>query len=426
MRRIKKRKKTIPEPRLLGNGSAGVNFAGTRITLGPWDHEQHCPSPLASLTYAHLLAAWEAKGRKPLPGEAIEAIRERARAELNGGSSRKREPSKTVGDLIDEYVRLKSEDQRHAVTPSTQRTIRHHLIWFQERYGAMPAETFGIAHLEESQQILIAQQRCNYRTINLRIRTLIAAYKRGVQLGWVEPTQIVALTAITHLSVRSKGVKPRYVASRKWNGVPDDIFEATLKHVQLPMVRDMLRLLRLTGMRCGELCAMTLSEVDMSGDVWVYMPTEHKTAHKGKERPIVLGPRAQTILQQYMHTDLKRPLFSPREAMEAFWAERRANRKWHPSTNKARDARFREEPKHRLGKQWSSAAIGRAVTRACERAKVDHWSPHRLRHAYINDIRREFGEEVAQKLVGHASAEMTRQYGDADLRAMAEAARKVG
>ena len=64
-------------------------------------------------------------------------------------------------------------------------------------------------------------------------------------------------------------------------------------------VAAMVELQLLTGMRPGEVVLMRMSDVDRSGDVWLYTPEEHKNAWRGKERKVYLGPKAQEILRRF-------------------------------------------------------------------------------------------------------------------------------
>ena len=54
---------------------------------------------------------------------------------------------------------------------------------------------------------------------------------------------------------------------------------------------------------------MRRGDIDTSGDVWRYVPSNHKTEHKGRERAIFLGPRAQAILAPFMERDAADHLF---------------------------------------------------------------------------------------------------------------------
>lgn len=43
---------------------------------------------------------------------------------------------------------------------------------------------------------------------------------------------------------------------------------------------------------------MTVGGLDR--EIWLYTPTSHKTAHRGKKRTIYIGPRAQAILKPWL------------------------------------------------------------------------------------------------------------------------------
>ena len=55
----------------------------------------------------------------------------------------------------------------------------------------------------------------------------------------------------------------------------------------------MAKLQDLTGTRPHEVVACRPCEVDTSGDVWLYQPRSHKTAHLDRCKVFALGPRAK-------------------------------------------------------------------------------------------------------------------------------------
>ena len=52
-------------------------------------------------------------------------------------------------------------------------------------------------------------------------------------------------------------------------------------------------------------------DVDRSGDVWVYRPQSHKTAHHGHSRAVMIGPKAQAVLLRYLARDAEANCFRP-------------------------------------------------------------------------------------------------------------------
>jgi integrase len=89
-------------------------------------------------------------------------------------------------------------------------------------------------------------------------------------------------------AAESEGVKP----------VSDAEFQIILPHLP-EVVADMARLQRLTGCRPGEVCALRPCDVDRSGDIWLYRPADHKTAHRGRDHVVFIGPKAQAVLRPY-------------------------------------------------------------------------------------------------------------------------------
>lgn len=81
--------------------------------------------------------------------------------------------------------------------------------------------------------------------------------------------------------------------------VPADDLEKTLPQLS-PVVRDMVTLQLLSGVRPGELCGLRPCDLDRSGEVWDYRPASHKTAHQDKERVICFWARGQAVLIPYL------------------------------------------------------------------------------------------------------------------------------
>src|SRR5437762_8652985 len=106
----------------------------------------------------------------------------------------------------------------------------------------------------------------------------------------------------------------------------------------------------------------------MTGKVWLYRPGsdqgpagKHKTAWRGHQRVIPIGPRGQAILRPYLKTDLSAYLFSPRESMAAFRAEQRRNRK--TKVQPSQIDRRKRKPKKCLGERYRVSSYALAIAR---------------------------------------------------------------
>ena len=123
----------------------------------------------------------------------------------------------------------------------------------------------------------------------------------------------------------------------------------------------MVQLQRLTGMRSTELCELRGIDLDTAGDVWVYRPAHHKNAHRGKEYCVCIGPKAQTILKDWLRDTPEEYVFSPREAMKSFRALQRSQRK--TKVQPSQRYRKKRNPKKVPGCRYTFRSYGEAVTR---------------------------------------------------------------
>ena len=173
--------------------------------------------------------------------------------------------------------------------------------------------------------------------------------------------------------------------------VSDEHVEAVLPFLREPY-RSMVRLQRLTGMRPGEVSSMKGSEIDRSGPVWIYRPTHFKVEHhEGKSRTIGFGPKCQMILRPFL--DLTMP--------EVFL--------------------FRNS----RGKRITRNPYGAAIVHACKKAGIPRWAPNMIRHTYATELRKARSLEIAQTILGHASAEMTQRYAERDLSVIVAVAAEI-
>lgn len=191
----------------------------------------------------------------------------------------------------------------------------------------------------------------------------------------------------------------------------------------------MVRLQELTGMRPGEVCRLTMGEIDRADDVWFYRPGLHKTAHRGKARAIALVPKARAVLAAFVAVagcviDPDAPLFSPARDREERFRVMRESRvsKVPPSQQNRRKGNARRLP----ADEYHPHAYSSAIAAACEKANVPAWSPNQLRHTFATSIRQRFGLEAAQVLLGHEKADVTQIYAERNLGLAARVAAEVG
>ncbi len=186
----------------------------------------------------------------------------------------------------------------------------------------------------------------------------------------------------------------------------------------------MIELQLFTGARPGELCAMRACDIDTAGAVWLYRPARHKASWRGKPRVVALGPRAQAVVRRFFVPDVAAYLFSPARAMAERSAALRAARQTPVQPSQAN--RRKRQPKRRPVERYTTGSYAHAVSVACGRAGVPRWHPNQLRHTRATDIRRRFGLEGAQVVLGHSRADVTQVYAEADLSMAVKIAAEVG
>lgn len=367
--------------------------------------------------YRALIAEYMAKG----------AVSEPARGARRGKSLEGPTVAMIAERYRDDWMRLRGEEFcKVQVDPAKTRLV----AWF----GNLPAAEFGPTHLREFQrraaeQLTVRGRRITFTWLQNRlVRVVRAAF------SWAACEELIHEDVSTRLNgTKLLGAgKLGLVRGKRRQLVADDVVEATLPHVASPMVRAMIQILRLTGMRPSELFRMRRAEVDQSADVWLYCPPRHKTEAHGDVRQVSIGPKAQAIIAPYlMRVGPEDLVFCPRVAVREYRDAQRAKRQSPLTPSQiARGERARANEGNglrRAGEMFTASALNRAVARACKRAGVAAWSPYRLRHTAATSIVAEFGIDVGQAVLGHRSQETTRIYTHADPAALAaKAARRVG
>lgn len=296
---------------------------------------------------------------------------------------------------------------------------------------------------------VMVQKGWSRRYVNRQVVRVRTIFKWGVAQGMVAPDTHAALCAVEGLREGQTNAPDHPPVMP----VTDEQIEAVLPLLPQVVV-DMIQVQRLTGMRPGELCALTASDIDQDDDVWTYRPTGHKTRHRGRGRQIPIGPQAQAILAGYLS---RRPkdatVFSPIEAQAQRRAQRHAARKTplscgnRPGTNRVRRRKLN-------GRDYYTAeTYARAIRYACEavwphptikvkdgvklsakdKAELKawndkhRWAPNQLRHTAGTFVRSEAGLEVARAFLGHSTFSVTEAYyAEADMAKLKELMRKVG
>ena len=329
-------------------------------------------------------------------------------------------------------------------------------------YGGIPAVQFGPKALKTVRQAFIDADNC--RTV---VNSRVGKIKRI--FGWATSEELIPASVYTALCTVAGLEEARSDAreSDPVEPVDDARVNATLRYLNRH-VAGLVQLQRLTGCRPGEAMSIRRSDIDMTGDVWVYKPAQHKTKHKGKERAVALGPKARELLKGFFTDNPTDYLFSPARYEAERLAERAAKRKTkrfpsHMARNESKRVgeNRKRPPRARYYRQSYLTAVERACDRAfplpaelapkkkdngkkesraewwerlteAERERVKawwhkhRWFPYQLRHSTATQVRKQHGLEAAQVILGHAHAKVSEIYAKKNEALAAKVAGEMG
>ena len=381
--------------------------------------------------YRRLCLEWESSGRPDSPLPPAGEI--------------------TIAELLAAYWRFAS---RHYVkngrVTAELYCVKAAVRFVRELYADLPAGEFSPLKLKTVRDRMIAHGLAR-RTINQHCSRIRRLFRWGVSEELLPVTTWQALGAMQGLQ------RGRTTARETAPILPvaDSVVELTLPHLPA-VVRDMVRLQRLCGMRPHEVCQLRPGDVDRAGDVWRFTPLESKMEHRGRGRVIFIGPRGQEILTPYLLRPADEFCFSPRDSEAARRAERHAARVTPPSYGNTIGTNRSRHPARPPRERYDTGSYRRAISRGCELAfgiprelrnvnrdlppaaraklreqaaawRVKHcWRPNQLRHAAATQIRERFGVEHAQHTLGHTEPATTLIYAERSEKLAGDVARLIG
>lgn len=254
---------------------------------------------------------------------------------------------------------------------------------FKLRVGSQKAEMMTAKLLHQVQQEMANSGRLCRRTVNERLAVIkrMFAWAAHPAQELVDEEIVGRLQLVKPLSYgRSNASETEPVRSVSETQVRATCLFASEKLATMIWVQWH------TGMRPGELVIMSRSSIDMTSRPWVYQPIEHKTRHRGKDRIIVLGPKATAALEPWL-AGLKT------------------------------DCLF-EGVKHGrtpTGQPMRAHSYANSIVRINEKHGLDTWTPNQIRHAYATRLEREIGKDAAKLMLDHSSDRVTDIYIDPDV-----------
>jgi integrase len=420
------------------SGQAIVTLGGRDFLLGPYG------SAASKAEYSRVTAEWLANGRRlPDAGAGM-----------------------TVSTLIAEFRKHAQTYYRDADGRQSGEVenFKHALRPVRRLYGATPASDFGPLALQAVRQSMIDAGSCR-QYVNRQTGRVRQVFK------WAASRELVP-ASVYHGLAAVDGLRRGRSEARESDPVRPvaEAHVAAVKNHVSRQVWAMIELQTLTGMRPGEVVVMRTLDVDTTGKLWTYRPVTHKTQHHGHDRVVYFGPKAQAVVGPFLRPILGEYLFSPAEAeaerREKLHAARKtpsccgntvgSNRAKNPK--KAPAFRYTVRSYYRAIRDSCDGAFppppelarqrvrapGRKATRReapaewkarlgptkwaelCQWQESHRWHPHQLRHNAGTRLRKEYGLEAAQVVLGHRSLAVTEIYAEKNIAAAQRIMAEVG
>lgn len=316
-------------------GQAVVTIDGKDHYLGRHD------TPSSREKYDQLIAAWLANKRCLSPASAGCTGLEVNQVIL------------AYWQFVEGYYRHKDGTPTSEVNNTFQA-----MRWVRRLYGSSLASSFDCLALEAVGQAMIDHGLCRKR-INRDIARIKRLFKWGTAKKLVPPSTYQSLLVVEGLRAgRSEARETEPVKP-----VAEQAVRAVFPFVSA-QVKTMILLQLFTGMRPGEVILMRGCDLDCTASVWRYTPGSHKTEHCGHRRVICLGPKAQEVIRPFLKSEMEAYLFSPWEARQAWFKERRKNRKT-PLTPSSMRRAPKKTPKWAPGNRYRVSSYSHAIARAC-------------------------------------------------------------
>jgi integrase len=431
------RRPTIPSYRPHSSGQARVTLGGKDVLLGPYG------SPESRRAYDRAIAEWLQNKDKP-------------------PAAKPDEPPLSVNELLAAYWKHARTYYGWRDKRNGQRScLKYALRVVKHLYGDKPAVDFGPKSLKACREHMIRKD-WSRTYVNAQIDRVRRAFR------WAAEEELLPADVHTQLT-KVPGLRRGKTESRetkKVRPVRQDAVDATLPFL-LPTIRAMVNFQLITGCRPAEVCKVRPLDldIDMGNPCWLYRPGsdqgpegEHKTAHYGHERLILIGPQAQAVLRPFLGTKLDGYCFSP-AASEAERSTKRRQQRKTPMTPSQTARKPKKNRKRPVQDRYDVTSYRNAVYRACDKAfpppaplactedetrkewqarltpeqkqelrawqKEHRWHPNRLRHSRATELRKH-GLDVTKTVLGHTKVETSQIYAERDIKAAMELVARIG
>jgi len=341
-------------------------------------------------------------------------------------------PAALVGDVVVKWLEHCSRTYRKRDRETSEcHCNRSAMRPLAELYGDQPAAEFDAGRFRAVREAMI-ERKWVRKTISDNCARIVRAFQWAATENMV-PTTVPAALAL---------VEPLVAGRRADVRDPEPIPPAPAADVAAvldgghlhpdPARRAVLeaavRVQLATGMRPGELCALTVGAIDRRREPWrCDLSAESKMLHKELRRVVYFGPKARSALAPLLAAAEERgpgaPLFAlpapRRERVTRVTAERNTESVTHVT-------RVTTECNAVRVTALTPSAYRVFVAAACKRAGVPAWAPNQLRHTRATEVMDLYEDDGATAAVLGNSPEVARRVyadrpGEAAARRIAEA-----
>jgi integrase len=259
----------------------------------------------------------------------------------------------TVRSVINAFL----ADGEGRMTKGCLRNYRIYLEPFAAAYDGRHADS--IAPTEAEAYARKPEWSATYRANFLG--TLMTAYRWAVRQG------LLPASPLEHVRKPTK-------KSRGTTAVISEAEHSRLLSVADSLMRDYLTVLWHTGARPGEVAGLTAEQVQLANSGIIPL-TEHKTAHKGKARCLILTAEALTVLKRRAEVVVSGLLFRGRDG------------------------------------ELTAQAIGSRMRTLCGRAGIRRLTVYGYRHTFATDaLAKGVPDATVAAILGHSSTAMLHKH----------------
>ena len=216
----------------------------------------------------------------------------------------------TIADLAHKYLEFSKTYYRSADGRISRESenIKYDLIPLLESYPNFLAEDFESLKLKQAREQMISRGWCR-GVINQRIGIIRRMFKWAASEQFVPANVFHSLQTVDGLRRGRSGARE----TEPITPVAESHVRAILTYTT-PIIAAMIELQLLTGMRSTEICLMRPCDIETSGRIWYYRPSEHKTSYRGHDRIVPIGPKGQGIIKPFLKRKLDAYCFTPADS----------------------------------------------------------------------------------------------------------------